>query len=98
GTLNLQNGASVQAFGYTFTNTGSTAVTNDSALIADSIINSGSMTVDGSSFMESGGNYTQTAGFTQMDGTLVADEADIQGGILSGVGMIDGTLFNEGGT
>jgi hypothetical protein len=128
GTLILQNGATVESIGNTFTNTGSAAVLTGSYLLADSFINSGSLTVDGSGvlnnilypsevesgngFMNSGmvsienggliqvdsGNYTQTDGISDVNGTLVADVVDLQGGSLTGAGMIEGTLLNEGGT
>jgi hypothetical protein len=102
GTLRIQNGDVIQGSGFTFTNTGSTTLVTGSSLIEDSIINSGSVTVDGTSVLQSTGNYTQTSGSTQMDGLLIAAEVDVQGNTLDstvdGTGTIDGTLLNEGGT
>jgi hypothetical protein len=127
GKLTLLNGANVEPAG-TFTNNGSVNVLSGSGLVADSITNSGRMTVAGSflvsglriwsaveagnGFANSGdvliengtsltvdsGNYTQTSGFTEVNGTLNVTEADLQGGTLDGTGTIDGTLLNEGGT
>jgi fibronectin-binding autotransporter adhesin len=61
--------------------------------------NTGAVLVEsGTSLTVDTGIYTQTSGFTEIDGTLNAAEVDVQGGSLRGAGTIDGTLLNEGGT
>jgi fibronectin-binding autotransporter adhesin len=50
--------------------------------------NSGNLLIDSTSSMTTTGNYIQTAGITQVDGTLTAPLVNIDGGVLEG----DGTL------
>ncbi len=47
-----------------------------------------------------GSNYVQTgaAALTQVDGILQADEVDVEGGTVTGSGLIAGLLFNNAGT
>jgi len=47
------------------------------------------------------GNYAQTAGLTQIDGTLVLGTGNsftLSGGVLKGTGNITGNIINTGGT
>ncbi len=63
--------------------------------------NSGTMNISlGSSFNTQGGNYTQTAGATNVDGSLFAagGSVNIQGGKLTGTGTIFSNVQNTGGT
>ncbi len=61
--------------------------------------NTGSVLIEGgTSVTVDTGNYTQTGGSTEIDGTLNAVEVDLRGGTLDGTGTIDGTLLNDGGT
>jgi hypothetical protein len=55
--------------------------------------NAGAVTVSAGSTFTVGGNYTQTAGATTLDGTLAAT-ANIQGGRLQGSGTVDGNVTN----
>jgi hypothetical protein len=86
-------------------NTGVT--TTNSGIIRDSgtVINNGTFTNSGdvritkSGVFNTSTNYTQTAGHTFVNGTLAATGpaiVDIQGGILSGHGTIDGNVLMGG--
>jgi hypothetical protein len=46
--------------------------------------------------VNSGGAYTQTAGTTDVDGTLMAPTVDMTGGELSGSGKVVGNVVNSG--
>ncbi|HEY7388103.1 MAG TPA: S-layer family protein [Bryobacteraceae bacterium] len=56
--------------------------------------NSGDILIDSASTLTNSGNYVQTAGITQVDGTLTAPLVNIGGGLLQG----DGTVSASGGT
>ena len=63
--------------------------------------NSGTMNISlGSGFNTQGGNYTQTAGATNADGSLftAGGSVNIQGGKLTGTGTIFSNVQNTGGT
>jgi hypothetical protein len=55
--------------------------------------NAGMLNLESGS-VNSGGAYTQTAGSTNVDGTLMAPSVIISGGMLSGSGMIRGNIIN----
>jgi fibronectin-binding autotransporter adhesin len=61
--------------------------------------NSGTLMVGSGSTFHAGGNYTETAGLTQVDGALSVNSANniqIQGGTLKGTGTITGDVSNSG--
>jgi hypothetical protein len=87
--------------------------TTGSLTVGGDVNNSGTFTVNGSgvnggNFMNvsqvtiNGSwdpiNFTQTAGSTVVDGSLVAGTINLDGGTLSGTGTITGTLNLDGGT
>ena len=90
GTLNINND--------NFVNTGTTQVQNGAALTVTS-----ANTDSGNILVKSGGTatfsqgVTQTAGLTQVDGTLNSP-LTLTGGTLQGAGMINGNVVNTGGT
>jgi hypothetical protein len=61
--------------------------------------NSGAVTISKSGFFSTSTNYTQTAGSTEVNGTLTATGGafvDIQGGSLSGTGVLNGNVLMGG--
>jgi hypothetical protein len=69
--------------------------------------NSGTLTVgpavdaNGASSLTLNGNYNQTAGLTQIDGSLTIPNGgvfNLSGGTLKGTGTISGSIINTGGT
>jgi fibronectin-binding autotransporter adhesin len=95
----------------TLTNNGSIAVEDNGARIGGlgiygTLTNKGSIAVNGGSLLISGGTLTnfagstfvQTAGQTEVDGTMNSVPAvQIQGGLLTGGGTINGNVDNSGG-
>ena len=84
-----------------FTNTGTTEVQNGATL---SVAGNTTTTDSGNILVAQGGtatfanpNLTQTAGLTQVNGTLNASPT-LTGGTLSGSGTINGNVTNTGGT
>lgn len=71
------------------------------SLTANNFQNAGTVDLDsgvgagGVLTVAAGGTYTQTAGLTDVDGTLMAPTVDIAGGTLSGSGTIDGNVSND---
>jgi hypothetical protein len=87
GSFTLQNGT-------TFTTVGN--LTNSGTLLVGPAANG-----DSASSLTITGNYTQTAGFTQIDGTLTTTSngtITLSGGTLKGTGSINAPLINTGGT
>ncbi len=80
GELILRNGAT-QTTDLDFVNDGLVEIGLDSAF-----------TIGG----DGSGIYNQTDGLTIVDGELIASQFNIQGGELSGLGQLDGTLINNG--
>ena len=63
--------------------------------------NNGAVTVDsGRTLTVNGGNYTQTAGVTTVEGSLnvTGGQVALQGGVLRGNGTVSGGVTNTGGT
>jgi len=95
---NLDPGSFVVGSGFnfvapgTFTNTGNVTV---QAAIPD--VNGFSI-APGTFTIPTGRQYFQTSGTTTIDGSLLSDFTDIQGGTLSVGGVINGTLTLEGAT
>jgi hypothetical protein len=71
---------------------------NSARLQVDGFSNAGQVEVDDSSVFGVNRDYTQTDGSTFLNaGTLhVGGLADIQGGVVSGTGTLDGTVQNAG--
>jgi len=90
GTINNESGAAFTNSG-PFTNSGTF---NNNGTFT----NSGQLTIASGGLFNTTTNYTQTAGYTQVDGTLTATSGivDIQGGTLSGGGIINGTVSMSG--
>jgi hypothetical protein len=71
--------------------------------VSKNVSNSGEVTVHGVEVSQqgatltvgSGGTYTQTAGTTDVNGTLIAPTVDIAGGSLLGRGTIAGNVIND---
>jgi hypothetical protein len=59
--------------------------------------NSGNVLIDSASSLTDATNYVQTAGITEVDGTLMAPLVEIGGGILAGGGTINGPVNIESG-
>jgi hypothetical protein len=87
GTLNLESG-DIPEFGSSLTvsSFGNTGMVD----ISPSYIRPGGALLT----VSTGGDYTQTAGSTEVDGTLMAPSVIISGGTLSGSGTIHGNLVN----
>ncbi len=87
GSFTLQNGA-------TFTTVGN--LTNSGNLLVGPAASGNS-----ASSLTITGNYTQTAGVTQIDGTLTTTSGGsitLSGGTLKGTGTLSATIFNTGGS
>jgi hypothetical protein len=71
--------------------------TGSSGTVKGTLTNSGSVVVDGTSVLNAKGGFVQTAGSGVIDGTLNASHgANIQGGTLSGTGILKGNLRMAG--
>jgi hypothetical protein len=78
-------------------NTGSLTVLNGkNQSIPGALQNSGSVNVGTGSSLTMGGNYTQTAGTTIVEGTLGAPLIDIAGGLVRAQGLFNGDTRNSG--
>ena len=91
GGLGMRNEGTINNLaGGVFTNTqglGNTGQINNAGTF---IINAGTGVTDVSSVL---GTYTQTAGLTTVNGSLIGSSIDIQGGTLNGSGSITGPLI-----
>jgi fibronectin-binding autotransporter adhesin len=99
---NIVDQLNQDAFRNFVNNTGSLSLEGGKSLSRPgNFTNSGAMNIAlGSGFNTQGGNYTQTAGTTNVDGSLFAAGAsvNIQGGKLTGTGSIFSNVDNSGGT
>ena len=79
--------------------TGTTNVANGATLTVNSgsATNSGTVTVLGGGTANFSSGLTQTAGATQVFGTLNASET-VSGGVFGGAGTVNGNVTNTGGT
>ena len=66
--------------------------------VGGNLDNSGSLTLSTSQTINVSGNFDQTAGSTQVNGTLSAVLTHIMGGTLGGTGTINGNVSTGGGT
>ncbi len=83
------------------TSTGSFTVDGGAAFDADAdgFTNAGAVLVGSGSSFSTSGDYIQTGGTTQDEGTLTASLLSILGGTLSGTGTVDGNVtIGAGGT
>ena len=94
----IRNGSNALANLASNTTAGSLTIQNGHNLTTPSFTNAGSVTVGGSSTLSVTGDYTQTAGTTELQlGTLNATSAvNIQGGALTGAGTVGGNVSNAG--
>jgi hypothetical protein len=102
GTLTIQSGdVSATPAGTaapTVSNTGAVAVSNFGALTVTGgdFANSGTVSLMGFGGLVLAGNYTQTAGSTQLsNGLVTAGLVDLEGGTLSGTGVINANVRNN---
>lgn len=81
------------AYGNTV-NTGGLWLGNDAVVTAAAVNNSGSILIDKGSQLtvNASGPYNQSAGLTDVNGTLVATDVNINGGTLMGTGFIEGSV------
>ena len=91
GGLGMRNEGTINNLaGGVFTNTQSLGNTGQINNAGTFIINAGTGVTDVSSVL---GTYTQTAGLTTVNGSLIGSSIDIQGGTLNGSGSITGPLI-----
>jgi hypothetical protein len=87
-----------------WTNNGSMLVTGQNAalVVANALVNTGTIQVGATNTLELDGGLTQTKGSTLVDGLIKfvirQPQFKLQGGTLSGSGIIMGDLNNSGGT
>jgi hypothetical protein len=95
--LTIQDGAQFSTTG-DFINAGNLRLDDGNLLVGGTFSNSGSVTLLNGSSFQSSGNYTQTSGSTMLNiATMsVAGLVDLQGGVLSGPGTIQGSVRNAG--
>jgi hypothetical protein len=108
GTIDL-NGSGMQSVGSILNAAGATFNTDSSGILlqgtldnrgAISITGTGGINIDpgGALINEAGSSYVQTAGFTNVNGTLTTiPTVQIQGGVLAGNFTINGAVNNSGG-
>ena len=100
GLINSNTGGQTLTVGVTnLNNTGTAQATNGATLnlASTNVTNSGTVFADVGATVNVPQGLTQTAGLTQVFGTLNASEA-VNGGILRGSGQIFGNVTNTGGT
>ena len=82
--------------GSTFLNAGTLTkpVSTGTSTISAALVNSGTVSVGGGSTLAARGGYTQTAGTTALSGGTLTGSVDLLGGVLSGIGIVNGDLTN----
>jgi hypothetical protein len=105
GTINNTSGGHINNLG-TLTNEGIFNNTSNAHLMdagtfsnTGTFSNSGAVTISNTGLFTTSTDYTQTAGHTTVNGTLTATggaTVDIEGGKLSGTGMINGDVLMKG--
>jgi len=94
----VQNGSTV-AIGGTVFNSGGFNIEGSKVSVSGDFNNDGSAYLDSTSNMTVSGNYTQNQGASlKVNGTLAATIAFINGGTVSGSGIINADVQNIGGT
>ncbi|HEV2972605.1 MAG TPA: PEP-CTERM sorting domain-containing protein, partial [Pirellulales bacterium] len=108
-SLTLGPTAKLHGYGATFNNGGGGRLINNGTIAADApgqtlalnntfITNNASVAVVAAATLSVGGIITQNSGETKVDGSLnLANTYQINGGILSGTGMIAGNIDNVAG-
>ena len=94
--LNSQGESNALSTLATNTVAGSLTLLNGAGLSTGAFANAGAVVVGNGSSFASSGNYVQTAGSTVVHGGLTAGLVDIQGGSLTGNGIITGNVTNAG--
>ena len=98
GTISAEtNGRQIDVFGPAVTNQGTMRAVNGGDLFVQAFTNTGTVEIgaSGSLFRVLSGNFVQTQGAVSLaGGTLTANTVDIQGGVLSGFGSVNGALRN----
>ncbi len=101
-TVRIEDSGSFPAILTATQNNGSLYLANTSFVTGISAFtNSGTLTIDGGSYSQSGGNgYTQAAGSTILkNGATLNGDVTLTGGTIRGSGTVSGTTFtNSGGT
>jgi hypothetical protein len=98
GALVVEGGGQVGRSSGTVTNEGTVSVTGTLRVSQSAFTNSGTVSLtSGSGLAVLSGNYTQTAGSTQLaDGSLTAAGlVDLEGGVLAGTGVINADVLNN---
>jgi hypothetical protein len=105
GSLTLDNGQTTSVTPgsgtLTVSSTGTVNVSTASTTlaVAGNLSNAGTVTAGSGGTISASGNYTQSAGTTDVNGTLMAPTVNISGGTLSGTGTVSGaTSIASGGT
>ncbi len=97
GTLEVTAPAGTSSIGIPLSNSGTIEIDTGTLSLSSDFSNAGTVTVDSGSSFTIPGNYTQTAGSTVVNGTLTASPTvTIDGGSLSGSGLIDANVSNAG--
>ena len=95
---NFEDASGLNALSNLSNNSGSFTLLNGRTFpLATAFSNTGTVTVGSMSALLASFGYTQTAGLTQVDGTLTSAVA-LNGGTLKGTGTITGSVANNGGT
>jgi hypothetical protein len=97
GSLTIQNDAQLLIAG-AFTNAGSLTVDAGSLQVQGDFTNSGTVELRNGSSLQAGGGYVQSSGSTLLDHATLsaAGLLDLQAGLLSGSGIIQGSVQNAG--
>jgi hypothetical protein len=98
GTVIAENTGGALVLAGTTTNAGRIQVMNGAEIDATgSFANGGQVLIGANGMFTTGSNdYNQSAGTTQVDGTLTAGNANVNGSALTGTGTVMADLFNYG--
>lgn len=97
-TADGSSAMTIQSSGTGFDNQGNLNASGSGAMnISGNFTNSGNVVIDNGSLINRSGTFVQTAGMTNVNGTLQSSGlVDIQGGLLAGNGLITGDVSNDG--